>query len=209
MEKNVELNQIIGVVTAKFNQLENLISILEGFLNGESGELNSLLKVLFKPEKNLLEALAQNEYYYNISNLYPNILWSSIFLTAYSTFENSLTDICKFLQDGNSDDIKLNDLGHKGIHRAKVFIKKVVKLDFPDETEQWSFIKNSNLIRNCLIHGSGDLSQYKETDQIKRFITPAHGLREMENKLIVEKEFPLGFITRCIYIISELSTKFQ
>ncbi|MDP8267219.1 MAG: hypothetical protein P9L97_00700 [Candidatus Tenebribacter davisii] len=209
MEKNEEIMQVVVSVIEKYGQIVKLISLLDDLLKSESGKPYSLLDLVLNEKNNPLQTLMHNEHYYDLSNLYPNILWSSIFLTAYSIFEKSLMDICNSLQDESEDNMTLNEIKDKGIVKAKIFIKKVKKLSFPDDTKEWSFLNNSNTIRNCLIHGSGDLLNYDENHKVVKFIKSVNALKEVDNKLIIEKEFPLEFIKNCISIIDALSKQVQ
>lgn len=202
------MKQIINTAKDKFSQIEELITLIDESLKSKSGKPYSLIEIALNQKESPLQALIKNYQYYNLINLYPNIVWSSIFLTAYSLFEYSLLEICKSFKIENENNITLQDLNHKGINKAKVFLKKIIKLNFPDEEAEWAFVKNSNLIRNCLIHRSGNLCDYDENHKIMKFINSVDTLNEMENKLIIEKDFPMEFIKNCISIIENLSKQF-
>lgn len=204
MVENEKLKQIINNSKEKLSQIEKLISLIDELLKSSPGKPYSLLELATSQKINPLQALIQNEHYFDLINLYPHIIWSSIFLTSYSIFESTLDEVCNYFVKENGMKINLNDLRHKGIFRSKLFITKILKVKFPDATCEWAFIINCKEVRNCIMHRSSDISNYKEKDGIIKFISNEETINEIDNKVIIEKEFSLKFITKCESIIDSL-----
>lgn len=200
----IKIEQIIENTKEKYSQIRDLISLIDNLLKNNSGKPYSLLEVAIKQKVSALQALIQNEHYFNLTNLYPHIIWSSVFLTSYSIFESTLDEVCKYFIKKNDIKITLNDLRDRGIFRSKLFIVKVLKVKFPYDNRKWEFITNCNKVRSCLIHRSSDMSNYKEKDEIIKFVRNEETINIIDNKVIIEKEFSLKFITKCESIIDSL-----
>ena len=205
MYRNENLKNIIKSSIEKFSQTEELISLIDKLLKNNSGEQYNLLDVAINKTISPLQALIQNKHYFDLKNLYPNMVWSSIFLTIYSTFEHTLNEICKSLQNKNGNNIYLKDLKHKGITRSQFYLKKVIQIKFPDETKEWAFIKNSNEVRNCIIHEAGNFHDCNKNNGIIKFIENTKSLGEMDDKIVMKKEFSEEFINGSKIIIDLLA----
>ena len=198
---------IISDSIQKFSQIEELIKMIDNMFSNNSDKPYSMLDVILKDKVSPLHAFVHNQKYYDLKNLYPNILWSSIFLTSYSIFEYCLSSICKSLPDEYSS--LYNDLKHKGINKSKVFFKKVCKIKFPDNIKEWDFIKNSNAVRNCIIHRSHNINSYKEGHKIFKFIKECNSLKTVDDKIILGREFPIKFINDSKKIINRITKEIQ
>lgn len=83
--------------------------------------------------------------------LHQNIRYS-LFIAAYSQFEQALTDICNDYTERFALPITLNDLAGKGVIRCQSYLKKVVGVSFPDDEPEWKRILNLGKLRNHLVH---------------------------------------------------------
>ncbi len=88
---------------------------------------------------------------------YPNILRISMVLALYNLLESGLNNLCDLLKDIRNLSLSLKDLKNNGICRAKLFLDKVVGIEFEPVNSQWSFLTGVNKLRNCLVHNSGKL----------------------------------------------------
>lgn len=64
---------------------------------------------------------------------YSQIFFESLFITIYSLFERYLDDLCNDARGSWSLTLKPKDLSGKGIKRSQAYLKKVARLNFPDD----------------------------------------------------------------------------
>ncbi|WP_428909064.1 hypothetical protein [Niallia sp. Krafla_26] len=86
---------------------------------------------------------------------FPNIMRTSLFYSCFAYLENYLLIICKEIRRFKKIEIEINDIRHKGIEKAQVYLKKIAGLKFPDQSSEWNHIKKCNKVRNILIHNGG------------------------------------------------------
>jgi hypothetical protein len=95
----------------------------------------------------------------NLSTEFPNTLRRSAFISLWSFFENSLNKLCEVYEYRLNLGINFKDMNENGIDRAKLYLKKVVKLDFPSSPKSnWVEIKKLRDIRNCIVHKYSELN---------------------------------------------------
>jgi hypothetical protein len=103
------------------------------------------------------------------ADAYPQILRASLFSTAYGIFEHFLNAICKQSHSqGYVQGLALKDLRGEGIHRAKLYLTKVAKINLPD-TSEWKDLSDYGLLRNSLVHAQGYLAENDKFPQIEHF----------------------------------------
>lgn len=54
-------------------------------------------------------------------------------------------------------EIKLTDLKHNGIERARLYLSKMIGIDFGKFGESWPYLQDVNQIRNLIVHSGGKL----------------------------------------------------
>lgn len=87
--------------------------------------------------------------------IFPMILWKSLFLSTYFLLENSLDQISKNLRNSNSYKLSIKDITGLGIYRSSLYLKKVCGIVEPFQSESWLRITDFNKIRNVLVHSDG------------------------------------------------------
>jgi uncharacterized protein YutE (UPF0331/DUF86 family) len=120
----------------------------------------------------------------NLSTEFPNTLRRSAFLSLMSFFENSLNKLCEVYEERL--DIKLNftDMNERGIDRAKLYLEKVIQLDFPNSSD-WEKIKKLQEIRNIIVHRYSEISNDdKKILSLKKF--PHLKLYPLTSKSIIQ-----------------------
>lgn len=123
---------------------------------------------------------------------FPSIMRNSLFISIYSFLEEKVIDLC---DQPDKTAIKLKDLQGNGISRASVFIKKVKKDDFPEDTKEWHFIKNANQIRNCIVHCGGDIDKAKNPKKITNAVNELENVSlSRHNRIILNEKFCFEFI---------------
>jgi hypothetical protein len=121
---------------------------------------------------------------WQLQEIFPEILRKSLFITTHSFLEHQLNQICKFFSDQQEYKLKISDLRHEGIIRAQVYLKKVVGIDFPDQTPTWSEIKEYNRIRNVFVHSEGKLNDSPKSGEIRAFIQRKGSIELSEDNTI-------------------------
>ncbi|MER0468112.1 hypothetical protein ABR330_15855 [Bacillus cabrialesii subsp. cabrialesii] len=123
---------------------------------------------------------------------FPSIMRNSLFISVYSFLEEKVIDLC---DQPDETSIKLEDLQGNGIKRASLFIKKVLKDDFPDDTKEWHFILNANQIRNCIVHCGGDIDKAKNPKRVRNAVNELENVIEgRHNKILLNEDFCIEFI---------------
>lgn len=71
-----------------------------------------------------------------------------------------------------------------GIQRAKSYLTKVCRIDFPINSYEWNEVLKLNLFRNCIIHAQGDVDKVKSTTKLRNTIenTTGIGLKRGKSK---------------------------
>lgn len=91
--------------------------------------------------------------------LFPHLLRSSLFLSNYSLFEDSLNRLCHIIEVSSRSRLRLKDLRGSGVIRARLFLDRIAELTFDEEGELWADVNRLRLLRNCLAHQSGELGE--------------------------------------------------
>ncbi len=85
----------------------------------------------------------------------PQILWRSIFVTAYAHCERYLFDVCDAVKARQALELSHKDLRHNGIHRAEAYLCKVAQIDSAENAIEWNTLKLFGRLRNKLLHADG------------------------------------------------------
>ncbi|NIK67957.1 hypothetical protein FHT67_001381 [Paenibacillus sp. BK720] len=91
---------------------------------------------------------------------FPVTFRNSLFLSTFAFFEHTLTKLCKLLKERDNLTLNLRDIqGGSTMERMQKYLKYVAKLNFPDNSTNWSFLKSCNTLRNSLIHSYGEIDE--------------------------------------------------
>jgi len=164
-----------GIIKLKLEQFKEYSKKLEDCLKQELSKLNSTIaeeeaEVESQEGKDWLQD-TYGDSRWNLSEIFPNILRTSLFTTCYSFFENELNLICELLQEKNECPVHYlgnfdNGKEGKGIRRAQRYLKKIIKINFPDQSTAWTEILIYQAIRNIIVHNDGKLDN-KENGRFK------------------------------------------
>ncbi|MGR6838025.1 hypothetical protein ACU5DF_02540 [Aliivibrio wodanis] len=87
---------------------------------------------------------------------FPQLQRTSSLISLYLTLENSLNFLCQAGSRYSDSDIVLTDLVSTNlIERARIYLVKVLKLNFPAQNPTWKEIEKIQQIRNALVHNNG------------------------------------------------------
>lgn len=189
MDKPVFLRRIYKKrIESKFNQIEAYAETIDLFINREIKETEKRYEEEYaktKPkEQNMIEDMYLDDLIL-LENLFPKILWSSLFATCYSVLEYELNSICRNIRSIKQLSLKPSDLKNIGIFQSQLYLKKVVGIKFPDRERPWQNIKYYNRIRNAIIHNEGRLSDSNNDKKTKDYIITNPSLSFDETDAVV------------------------
>ncbi|MFB1083112.1 hypothetical protein [Jeotgalibacillus sp. JSM ZJ347] len=179
-------------VTYQLEKLKDYGEYIESNLKQEMNKIEDSLKELDEDEADEFV-----EFYYDdiahFRDEFPRLMRNSQFTTIYSFLESKMLDLCEKYEQ----DLKLSEITGKGIVKAQIYLKKVIKIDFPDHAKEWQYIKKSNKVRNCIVHANGDVSKLSESDQ-RKLINVVNDLEHIsinkQRHLILDEKFCFNFI---------------
>lgn len=100
-----------------------------------------------------------SEDYWKLSEVFPNTLRYSLFVTCYSLLEYELIHLCQYISDKgnppNPVEFDAFDLKTSPLDRVKNYFKEV-GITFPKD-ELWQKIRNYQKLRNGIVHNGGEL----------------------------------------------------
>ena len=125
---------------------------------------------------------------------YPWILRASLLGVGYGIVEYFLTTVCKQAQHDLVGP-KLSDLRGEGITRAALFLRKVVRMNFPNTTE-WQDLTTYGILRNIALHAQGEVAEHVKLEPIRalQIRKASFSIDEVESRLRFEKDFIPQFI---------------
>ena len=138
-----------------------------------------------------------------ISEIFPNILNSSLFLMCYSFLEAELVRLCKLLCQQKGLSPSYDEFHEKGndLQKTHQYLKKVAGLSFPDNTPEWQEINDWTRLRNVLVHNEGKLDSSKRSDQVRNYITRTTSLDVDHSGHI---RFSVSFYVHVIVTLNQL-----
>jgi len=101
--------------------------------------------------------------------LFPSMHRESMFITLYNFLEHNLNAICIEIGKELKSGVQLKHLHGSGLERAFLFLKLVPGFDFKDISEELSFIRNANKLRNVVVH-NGAVLPSDENEMVNRFV---------------------------------------
>jgi hypothetical protein len=94
---------------------------------------------------------------------FANLLRSSFFVSLYSFLESRLKKECQSRKSAHIAATLSDISGHKNeLDRFKKYFAEVLQIYFPGDTTQWQEIQNYRVLRNCIVHTRGTLSDFKK-----------------------------------------------
>jgi hypothetical protein len=155
-----------------FRYLEEYASTIENLLATEVEELSARVKkkaakLTEEEEKELYDFYSDD--FWLLSQVFPNKLRLSLFVICYAFLESRLQTLCLNLKVKFGHKIGIEEIKGKGIFRSRIYLEKVIGVNFPEKSSQWQDIMIYNRIRNSIVHSDGRLDAEKE-NQVKIFI---------------------------------------
>ncbi|WP_077340879.1 hypothetical protein [Pseudocolwellia agarivorans] len=113
----------------------------------------------------------RNDLSMHFKKTFPQYQKQSHLLMLVSFFEDYLNQLCHSIHFEQDLNITVKDLSGSGIERAKNYLKKVVNIQIPTNTNCWKKIIEARDIRNIVAHNAGYLdkkSHQKHFQIVKR-----------------------------------------
>lgn len=136
--------------------LEAYLDDMEAFLWSEITRLKAEIKDAIILDEKLVNMELQV-----VGHHFPNILRKSFLVSLYSFLEHCLMEECR---SRKGDDILLSpsDIrGENDIDRARVYLTKILRINFPSDSTEWEEIQNIRRLRNCIVHNHGECDKDK------------------------------------------------
>lgn len=128
------------------------------------------------------------------SDVFPNMMHSSLFVSTYSFFEHQMMSVCDHVQRRRGFAVSVKDVQGRGyIGQVQTYLKKVAEIEFPDGSQEWQAIKNFQTIRNAIVHRDGELNQDAAVT-LKSFLESNHAKLDEYNRVHLTTEFCKAFI---------------
>lgn len=136
---------------------------------------NQVFIDLEEEAKSVSEEIAEQLYDYNhdvvwnLKDSFPQRLRRTIFVSSHSILEVGLNNLCEDM--GKDKKIKSENSWGRNIEKARKYLKEDLEIDFPDDSEEWKFLKQCNKVRNILVHNLGKVNSNKKRHEWpKKFI---------------------------------------
>jgi hypothetical protein len=173
--------------------LQQLAMITEGFLVQEAKKLqNRFAEELNKhtsDDSHLMDLASEENWLVN--EVFPNILRSCLLVAFVSCLETNLAKTCgKLSKTGRFKSLEVPPQKIT-IDTCRNYLKKTVRLDFPDQTLESKEIEFYRKLRNRIVHGEARLDKrMKDYIDLSTWINSKASLRlDSLGKVILEKAF--------------------
>ncbi len=191
--------------------LEREIANFYEYLNTLDKELNlrhqDLLAKIDISDNNLNELDDHDEHRSELIHLkveseqvkgFTNLLRQSFITSLYSFMELWLIRECHLDSKRRDGGKSYKSIEGIGIRKAKKYFIKVMKSDFPfGSSQDWQWVINLQLLRDCIIHRQGSLTGFSDFEvdpALAKFVDDENGLSLFginNNQVFVEYEFCL------------------
>ncbi len=186
-----------------FSIKEQLLNTNFGLLKRKGTAIEEFTERIKANKKDLYDLeLDLSDELYHIDKIYPEIVYNSAFIYAYSFLEISLKKLKKIIDQhiiNKKEIINLNKKLYKPLPytvKSKLYIEKASGIDLINEQELWDSIDKKREVRNAIVHNASnadklDLQTYLKNDDNFEF-------DEKTNDFYIKKlDFVFNFITDC------------
>lgn len=179
---------------------EHYLELMEGYLASETKKYSesreeAIRKGEIKVDDETGPEPDYDSYMLEVIRSTEQVLRKSLFVSLFSFLENTLVEDCRARKHYDKEIVlRLEDLtGKNDIDKVKVYWKKVLRMEFPSDTPEWSAIQNYKSLRNCIVHAGGKVGSLKENgdrEKLEKFIHATATLELMSHgDIVVLKEF--------------------
>ncbi|ACB74312.1 hypothetical protein [Opitutus terrae] len=132
------------------------------------------------------------EDYDELHETFPAMFRASLFVMCMADFENTLNGLAELFKKAKKLEISFKEIRGEGMERAKIYLKKVARVGFPDELPHWATIKKFSALRNILVHADGRIpAGHRDEALLKKMIGANSGKLRLDRfqRIVLEREF--------------------
>lgn len=186
--------------------IRHYVESVSSSFDGDSRENEELVDVRLKAALDADEAQNIHDEYssrrFLLKYEFPTFALETTFVAMHSQLEDQLSTLCEFVGKRLNINLNLEDLSHKGIFRAKIYLEKLCGIPFPEETHAWQQVLHYNRVRNVVVHSRG-LLKTEKTEGIRKYVeSKGRVLTLTNNRLNLTKEF-------CLEVLDNIEALFM
>ncbi len=190
-----------SVIDTKLYEMKDFIDFLSSAIKMEKKKVEKRLdeatKRMSKSEKDKYYDL-YSEDYWKIDDVFAQTSINSSIVVLCSYIETGLNALCDAYKLDKEIPLRYLDMRGQGIDRSKIYLEKVIGLNFPSNSQSWAEIRALKKLRNAIVHDEGWASKDILSDScIKKHIE--NELIQIETRKIIE-EVPGKFIVKFEYL---------
>jgi hypothetical protein len=132
--------------------------------------------------------------HWELSDVFPSTLRSSLLVAAYSVLEKQLVDCCEDLWNKNKYPVKPKNPDRGIIFKARKYLTDHARISIPDTSPNWSDIVAYNRIRNAIVHNDGKLDA-KRLEELQAFLASHPSITlDQFNRVVLGEDVCKDFI---------------
>jgi hypothetical protein len=141
---HIKAEGFAAYLTALNASLESQRSALEAIIDGErAGAEDEMADIIL--DRHIDE-------WHHIAVVFPQRFFNAFVVSLCSWLESELNDLAQAHRLLHPNVMSLNEVAGKGLERARLYLKRVVGIDFPDNHGGWAVLQSLYKIRNEIIH---------------------------------------------------------
>jgi hypothetical protein len=105
---------------------------------------------------------ALDEYNHRIDCLLPRFFRGPFLVALYAVYESAVTEIACLIQEGQSQQISVNDLKGDFLEKAKKYYKHILCFELYAEEKEWHRVKMLSELRNAFAHVNGRIEMLNQ-----------------------------------------------
>lgn len=130
---------------------------------------------------------------------FPQVFYASIVIANCILFEQHTIGVARTTQFALSRSLAMGDLRGSLIQRFRKYCSDVVDLDLGFPVSDWNFLTGLYLLRNCLVHGAGEIKDA----QLHNFAA-AQELPVFEDSVLIYHKDVLKILSRTWGIVEAM-----
>ncbi len=167
----------------------------------EQIEISLLKEIKENPDKES----QLNDFYENEIRIITSFYYHSSVVLVYTILENSLTQICYFLNSNTGNDFPIDSLGKRdNIGRAKEYLQLTTQLDFVKIEKVWPRICQFQKLRNLIVHQNSTLKNSADKEKLEKMFSPSQLSFDEKRFYILDETLVLEFIAKMEILIEEI-----
>lgn len=229
MENDIDYEDIFEIkffpITLNFwkDNIDYLFSLKEQLLNAKFGfsqqkedaiqRYSERIKNDFKNQYD--HELDLSDELYHIDKIYPEIVYNSMFIYAYSYFEISLKKLVNIIDDhviNKKENPNINNIGGSYIEKSKLYIEKTTGIDLSEKATLWDTINKKRVVRNAIVHNASNAGNNHDLCNFLKNNDDFVFDDKRKDFYIKKSEFVFQFVEECeeyLYFIYEKLDKLE